>query len=151
MRMVGMAHVRLEIGVEYVKEREAFGQKIGGFQAIGHRLADCKAAADGAELSPARRPGRPRPMTRRGSASWRRWRSPSHARPLATPATGRCTSTAGYGFMLEYDIQLYYRRSRAWARVVMDPGRAYQRVADRRYGRRPAAGAAVPTMGERAA
>ena len=36
----------------------------------------------------------------------------------------------GYGFMLEYDIQLYYRRSRAWARVLMDSARP-QRVADR--------------------
>jgi alkylation response protein AidB-like acyl-CoA dehydrogenase len=40
----------------------------------------------------------------------------------------------GYGFMLEYDIQLYYRRARAWANVVMSPAAARRRVADLRYG-----------------
>ena len=40
----------LEIGVEYVKERKAFGVPIGSFQAISHRLADSAAALDGAQL-----------------------------------------------------------------------------------------------------
>ena len=48
--LVGISQRSLEIGVEYTSEREAFDQKIGGFQAVGHRLADCKAATDGAEL-----------------------------------------------------------------------------------------------------
>ncbi len=41
----------------------------------------------------------------------------------------------GYGFMLEYDIQLYFRRARAWAGVGMDTRSAYRRVSDARYGR----------------
>ena len=40
----------------------------------------------------------------------------------------------GYGFMLEYDVQLYYRRARAWANVYADPRVVYRRLADRRYG-----------------
>jgi alkylation response protein AidB-like acyl-CoA dehydrogenase len=40
----------------------------------------------------------------------------------------------GYGFMLEYDVQLFYRRARAWANVYAEPRLAYRRVADRRYG-----------------
>jgi alkylation response protein AidB-like acyl-CoA dehydrogenase len=44
----------------------------------------------------------------------------------------------GYGFMLEYDIQLYFRRARAWANVVMSPAAACRLVADRRYGPRGA-------------
>ena len=28
----------------------------------------------------------------------------------------------GYGFMLEQDVQLYYRRARGWARVWGEPG-----------------------------
>jgi hypothetical protein len=37
--------------------------------------------------------------------------------------------------MLEYDIQLYYRRARAWAGVGMDTRTAYRRVADARHAR----------------
>jgi alkylation response protein AidB-like acyl-CoA dehydrogenase len=39
----------------------------------------------------------------------------------------------GYGFAEEYDIQLYYRRARGWANVLMNPEDAYLRVADHRY------------------
>ena len=46
----------------------------------------------------------------------------------------------GYGFMMEYDVQLYYRRARAWANVYAEPRLVYRRVADRRYGRVEAAG-----------
>ena len=35
----------------------------------------------------------------------------------------------GYGFMLEYDVQLYYRRARGWARVWGEPRTAYRRAA----------------------
>ena len=40
----------------------------------------------------------------------------------------------GYGFGMEGDIQLYYRRSRAWALVFGDAEAALDRVADARYG-----------------
>jgi hypothetical protein len=40
----------------------------------------------------------------------------------------------GYGFMMEYDIQLYFRRARGWANVFDDPEHVYRRAADRRYG-----------------
>ena len=134
--MVGMTRRSLEIGVDYVREREAFGQKIGAFQAIGHRLADCKAAYDGAEL-----------LARQ--AAWAHVEEPDRYAELAAMAFAFASETArdtsywslhfhgGYGFMLEYDIQLYYRRSRAWANVVMDSRRAYRRVTDRRYGPAP--------------
>jgi alkylation response protein AidB-like acyl-CoA dehydrogenase len=39
----------------------------------------------------------------------------------------------GYGFMLEYDVQLYYRRARGWARVWGEPRTAFRRAAARRY------------------
>jgi alkylation response protein AidB-like acyl-CoA dehydrogenase len=34
----------------------------------------------------------------------------------------------GYGFMLEYDIQLYFRRARAWAGVLAEPRAVYRTV-----------------------
>ena len=36
----------------------------------------------------------------------------------------------GYGFMLEYDIQLYFRRARSWGAVLESPQSSYRRVAD---------------------
>ena len=45
----------------------------------------------------------------------------------------------GYGFMLEYDIQLYFRRARAWSNVYAEPAEAYDRVADKRFGARTSA------------
>jgi alkylation response protein AidB-like acyl-CoA dehydrogenase len=38
----------------------------------------------------------------------------------------------GYGFMLEYDAQLYFCRARAWAGVLGEPRDAYRRVGDLR-------------------
>ena len=41
----------------------------------------------------------------------------------------------GYGFMEEYDIQLFYRRAKGWANVLDEPGpRVRARLADLRYG-----------------
>ena len=131
--LVGIARRSLGIGVEYVKERRAFGQPIGAFQAIAHRLADSAAATDGAQL-----------LARQ--AAWAAAEEPYRFPELAAMAFGFAAETArdasyralhfhgGYGFMVEYDIQLYFRRARAWANVGMDPMRAYRRVADRRYG-----------------
>jgi alkylation response protein AidB-like acyl-CoA dehydrogenase len=40
----------------------------------------------------------------------------------------------GYGFMQEYDVQLYYRRAKAWSTVFDDPRRELAAIADRRFG-----------------
>ena len=40
----------------------------------------------------------------------------------------------GYGFGMEQDIQLYYRRARGWAMVYAEPNEVLDRVADMRYG-----------------
>jgi alkylation response protein AidB-like acyl-CoA dehydrogenase len=40
----------------------------------------------------------------------------------------------GYGFMEEYDIQLFYRRAKGWANVLGEPAHEYARLADLRYG-----------------
>jgi alkylation response protein AidB-like acyl-CoA dehydrogenase len=39
----------------------------------------------------------------------------------------------GYGFTLEYDIQLYFRRAKAWPLALGDPRREYLRLADLVY------------------
>jgi alkylation response protein AidB-like acyl-CoA dehydrogenase len=132
-----MAERAVEIGVGYAGEREAFGQKIGAFQAVGHRLADGATASAGATL-----------LAR--EAAWAVAEEPARCAQLAAMAFAFAAETArdvtdialhvhgGYGFMLEYDIQLYYRRARAWANVLMSPAAAARRVADKRYGPRGA-------------
>ena len=92
--LVGMAKRSLEIGVTYVNEREAFGQKIGSFQAIGHRLADDATAADGAELLGWRRPGPSRGI-RAVPRPFPPWHSRSQRRRPAMSPTTSCTFTAG--------------------------------------------------------
>lgn len=128
--LAGMARRCLDIGVEYTRERHAFGRPIGSFQAISHRLADSAAATDGGEL-----------LARK--AAWAAGADPAGFAVLAPLAFAFAAETArdvsyralhfhgGYGFMLEYDVQLYWRRCRAWANVVTSPGRAY-RLAGRR-------------------
>ena len=49
----------------------------------------------------------------------------------ATTATDRSLHVhGGYGFAEEYDIQLFYRRARAWSLVLDDPARECRRIAD---------------------
>jgi alkylation response protein AidB-like acyl-CoA dehydrogenase len=131
--LVGIAARALEIGVEYVKERQAWGRPIGSFQGISHRLADSAAAVDGARLLAY-------------EAAWAADEQPERAAELAAMAFAFAYESArdttyrslhfhgGYGFMMEYDVQLYYRRARAWANLYAEPRALYRRVADRRYG-----------------
>jgi alkylation response protein AidB-like acyl-CoA dehydrogenase len=130
--LAGLAARALEIGVAYVKERQAFGQPVGSFQGVAHRLADRAAEVDGAEL-----------LAR--EAAWAAAEEPARAAELAAMAIAFAAETArdttyyalhfhgGYGFMLEYDIQLYFRRARAWPAVLAEPRAAYRLVAEARY------------------
>jgi alkylation response protein AidB-like acyl-CoA dehydrogenase len=131
--LVGIGGRGLEIGVEYVRERRAWGVPIGSFQGIAHPLADSAAAVDGARL-----------LAR--EAAWASSQDQARSAELAAMAFGFAHESArdatyhslhfhgGYGFMMEYDIQLYYRRARAWATVFGEPRAVCRRVADRRYG-----------------
>jgi len=136
--LVGIGARGLEIGVAYVKERRAWGRPIGSYQGIAHRLADSATAVDGARLLA-------------WEAAWSAVEEPDRLPELAAMAFAFAHESArdatyralhfhgGYGFMMEYDIQLYYRRARAWATVFAEPRVVYQRAADRRYGVRGAA------------
>ena len=121
-----------ELGVSYVKARQAFGVIIGSFQAIQHRLADLVVAGDGAQLL-------------MYEAAWARDTGQPEAAALASMAFLFAADCAfrtcreclqfhgGYGVTLEYDIQLYFRRAKAWPLALGDPGQEYQRLADQVY------------------
>jgi alkylation response protein AidB-like acyl-CoA dehydrogenase len=131
--LVGLASEAVGIGSRYAIVREAFGQPIGMYQAVAHPFADAVTGLDGAQL-----------LVRK--ACWAMDSAQDDAGALAAMAFVFAAETAyhatthslhvhgGYGFMEEYDIQLYYRRAKAWAGVFADPRRELLTVASRRFG-----------------
>jgi alkylation response protein AidB-like acyl-CoA dehydrogenase len=131
--LVGLATEAVGIGSRYAIVREAFGQPIGMYQAVAHPFADAVASLDGAELLVHK-------------ACWAIDSGQDDAGTLAAMAFVFAAEAAhhatahslhvhgGYGFMEEYDIQLYYRRAKAWAAAFADPRRELLTVADRRFG-----------------
>jgi hypothetical protein len=145
--LVGVANRAMRIGVDYVLEREQFGRLVGSFQSVQHGLADLPALIDGARF-----------LTHK--AAWAHDEGLVGGRgvvdtdegivtefaPLAAMALVQAGEAAavssdrslhyhgGYGFSLEYDIQLYFRRARGWANVLADPARERLRLADLLWG-----------------
>ncbi|MFD5759515.1 acyl-CoA dehydrogenase family protein, partial [Streptomyces sp. NPDC127044] len=150
--LFGLGSKALDIGVDYVMQRKAFGVLIGTFQTIQHRLADNAIALDGARLLAY-------------EAAWAQDENLPTADTSATMAFLFAAETAyktasevlhfhgGYGYTLEYDIQLYFRRAKAWSLVAGDPRAAYARLAHRVFGTAPAPAqgkAPAPVPAERA-
>jgi alkylation response protein AidB-like acyl-CoA dehydrogenase len=131
--LIGLAAEAVRIGSEYAKVRHAFGQPIAMYQAVAHPFADAVAALDGAQLLVQK-------------ACWAHDSGQADGPALASMAFAFAAETAyqaaghslhvhgGYGFMEEYDIQLYYRRAKAWATAFADPRRELLALADRRFG-----------------
>lgn len=131
--LAGLSRRALDIGVAYVKERHQFGRPIGAFQAVAHRLADVATEVDGAQLL-------------WQEAAWAADAGDTSAPALAAMAFAFSSEVAersaltslhfhgGYGFMLEYDIQLYARRAKAWPLAIGSHRHAVGQVADVLYG-----------------
>jgi alkylation response protein AidB-like acyl-CoA dehydrogenase len=131
--LVGLGLGALQLGVRYVSEREQFDVPIGSFQAIQHTLADVSVALDGAQLL-ARKAAWTHDCARPDAAELSAMAF-LFAAEQAPRATDRVLHFhGGYGFMEEYDIQLFYRRAKGWANVLDEPAREYARLADLRYG-----------------
>jgi alkylation response protein AidB-like acyl-CoA dehydrogenase len=131
--LVGLSAVAHERVSAYARERRAFGSVVGSYQGVAHPLADDATNIDGARL-----------LVR--EAAWALGSGRPRGRELAAMAFAFASETAeratyhgihfhgGYGFMLEHDVQLFYRRARGWARVWGDAEAGYRRAADARYG-----------------
>lgn len=131
--LVGLGSEALAMACDYARERHQFGVPIGAFQSIAHALADNATALDGAELLVY-------------EAAWARDQARVDADALASKAFLFAAESArrvvadalhvhgGYGFMLEYDVQLYFRRAKAWPLVYSDLRTEYQRAADMSWG-----------------
>jgi alkylation response protein AidB-like acyl-CoA dehydrogenase len=142
--LLGLARRALEIGAAYASERTQFDRLIATFQAVSHPLADAVSAVEG---------GRHLAYY----AVWALAKQRVDAAALISMAYAWSADAAsesvaralhvhgGYGLSLEYDIQLYHRRAKAWALAAGDPQDELQRVFERRF---EAARPALPDPGE---
>ena len=125
---LGAAARVLEMGVEYAKQRYAFGRPIGSYQAVKHMLVDVYVEVE--QL--------------RSLVWWAAWAA-DHAPdelPLAAAAAKAAAATAlehaaetviqvhgGIGFTWEHDAHLYWRRSKVDRFLLGDDVAAYDEVA----------------------
>jgi hypothetical protein len=131
--LIGMADRAIEIAAEYARTRTQFGMFIGSYQGVSHPLADAATAVEGARL-----------LTR--EAAW----SVDEQEPdrdavaamafvnaweIAQKAVSHCLRVhGGYGFMSEYDIQIYYRRVKALPLLIGSRQSELTRLSDLLYG-----------------
>ena len=111
-QMVGAARKDAEMAIEYAKQRVAFGRPIGAFQSIQHLCADMILWVDGAQL-----------LTY--EALWRMDQGlPAGVEVSQAKAfcNDKCEAAVrssqvihgGIGFMMEFDLHLWFRRVSAW-------------------------------------
>ncbi len=111
-QMVGATRKDVEMAVEWAKFRKAFGQPIGAFQSIQHMCADMLMWVDGGQM-----------LTY--EALWKMDQG-LPARVEVSQAKAFCNEKCeaavrqcqvihgGIGFMMEFDLQLWYRRVCSW-------------------------------------
>lgn len=114
--MVGGSQKSVDMAVDYAKERVQFGRPIGSFQANSFRLADFQTEVDGGRL-----------LTY--EAGWRVNEGLPAAKEIAMAKSymselykkvshGCLQIHGGYGFMEEFDIQLYFRKAKSCEAVL---------------------------------
>jgi alkylation response protein AidB-like acyl-CoA dehydrogenase len=109
--LTGVAQRALETAVEYAREREQFGRKIGAYQAVSHRCAQMMLETEGARSTTY-------------YAAWTADAEPeslplaaSMAKAYASDAGWRVTASAlqvlgGIGFTWEHDLHFFLKRAR---------------------------------------
>jgi alkylation response protein AidB-like acyl-CoA dehydrogenase len=111
-QMVGAARKDIEMAIEYAKNRVAFGRPIGAFQSVQHMCADMTIWIDGAQL-----------LTY--EALWKMDQGlpagieVSQAKAFCNDKCQAAVRSSqvlhgGMGFMMEFDLHLWYRRVSAW-------------------------------------
>lgn len=124
---VGAMRAALDVTTEYLKNRRQFGRAIGSFQAVQHRLAECKVMIEGARWLVY-------------EAAWRRAPAEESAVAAAHALTsaGRVFEethqlSGAIGFTHEHDLHVWTMRLQA-LRLEMDGVGAHRRaVADARW------------------
>ncbi len=107
---VGLGRRARDAAVEYANQREAFGSKIGDFQAIQHKLADMETELFAASVLTDE-------VARRVEAGTSTVRETAMAKLFASEACVRTVDETtrifgSYGFAMEYPAQRYFRDAR---------------------------------------
>ncbi|MCU1498639.1 MAG: acyl-CoA dehydrogenase protein [Acidimicrobiales bacterium] len=128
--LVGLGREAQAIGIQYAKDRKQFDVAVGSFQAVQHRFADLATDLDGADLLSnkavwALDVGDPVADSFPTMAFWFAGDTAQRAAAWSLHVHG------GYGFMEEYDVQLYFRRAKAQRLLLGDPRRELQSLAGR--------------------
>ena len=128
--LVGLAAEAQSIGIQYAKDRKQFGVAVGTFQAVQHRFADLATDIDGADLL-SNKAVWALDVGDRVADSF-----PAMAFWFAGDTAHRATAWSlhvhgGYGFMEEYDIQIYFRRAKGVQLLLGDPRLELQVLSDR--------------------
>lgn len=108
---VGGAEFTLEMTVDYAKNRVQFGRPIGTFQAISHKCADMAIDCDTMRYGvyhAAWRVSEGLPADQE-IATAKAWTADAYRRVTALGEQVH----GGVGYMMEHDIQLYFRRAKA--------------------------------------
>ena len=111
-QIVGATRKDIEMAIEYAKNRVAFGRPIGAFQSVQHMCADMTIWVDGAQM-----------LTY--EALWKMDQGlPASVEVSQAKAfcNDKCQAAVrssqvlhgGMGFMMEFDLHLWYRRVCAW-------------------------------------
>ncbi|MEV0424937.1 acyl-CoA dehydrogenase family protein [Micromonospora sp. NPDC050495] len=107
---VGLAQGCVDESIKYAKEREAFGQPIGNYQAIQFKIADMELKAHTARLAyydAAARMLAGEPFKRQAAIA------KLHASTIAVDNAREATQIhGGYGFMNEYPVARFWRDSK---------------------------------------
>jgi len=107
---VGNAQTVVDDAVRYAKEREQFGQPIGKFQEIAHMLADMQTDVDAARLLAYRAASliaKGRPALREVSMA-----KLFGSEALVRPSNNGMQILGGFGYIMETDMQRYFRDAR---------------------------------------
>ncbi len=120
-QMLGATRKDAEMAIEWSKYRKAFGQPIGAFQSIWHMCADMLMWIDGGNLLTYEALWR---MDQGLRASVEVSQAKAFCNERCLAVVRNCQSIhGGIGFMMEFDLQLWYRRVCAW---TMRLGTAYE-------------------------
>jgi alkylation response protein AidB-like acyl-CoA dehydrogenase len=111
-QMVGAARKDIEMAIEYAKFRNAFGQPIGAFQSVQHTCADMQIWVDGGEMLTFEALWK---IDQGLPASVEVSQAKAFCNEKCEAAIRNSQSIhGGIGFMMEFDLQLWFRRISAW-------------------------------------
>ncbi|WP_037488480.1 acyl-CoA dehydrogenase family protein, partial [Sphingobium indicum] len=128
VELVGFGQKALDMTVDYIGYREAFGKPIGSFQAAQHQCADTAILLEGARWASYEAVWR---LSEGHAASFHA----AVAKASASRAGREATITAhqlhgGIGYMEEFDLQFYSRRAKGWELKWGTPDQMLSKITD---------------------